>query len=222
MRVEDTDAQNDAPNGIRAILCDVGGVLIHKVRTPALQQWETFLRLQPMALPLAIWLCESARRATLGKGSVDEVWDEVQRKYALTDAERETFRHDFTACDQVDTEFVQFLHMARKTRKIALLSNAWPDAQHVFGEVFGLEALADMMILSCEEGLAKPDRRIYDLAAERLQLPHASIVFIDDYPPHVSAARSCGMQGVIFETREQTIAELQALLGGALPGLRIA
>ncbi|MBA2288699.1 MAG: hypothetical protein H0W02_24755 [Ktedonobacteraceae bacterium] len=45
-----------------------------------------------------------------------------------------------------------------------------------------------------------------------------AIVFIDDYPPHVSAARSCGMQGVIFETREQTIAELQALLGGALPG----
>ena len=74
--------------------------------------------------------------------------------------------------------------------------------------------LTDTMILSYEEGLAKPDRRIYDLAAERLQLPHSSIVFIDDYAPNVSAAQVCGMHGIRFETREQTVAELQMLLGG--------
>lgn len=214
MCAANTEVQNDLQNGVRAVLCDVGGVLIHKVRTPNLQQWEISLRLQPMDLPLAIWHCESALRATIGKGDVDEVWDEVQRKYALTDTEIETFRHDFTAGDQVDAEFVQFLHTIRKTRKIALLSNAWPDARHVFGEKFGLKALADMMILSYEEGLAKPDQRIYDLAAERLQLPHASIVFIDDYPPNVSAARACGMHGVLFETREQAMTELQMLLYG--------
>lgn len=197
---------------IRAILCDVGGVLIHKARTPALQQWEISLRLQPMGLPLAIWLCKTALRATLGEASVEEVWCEVQEIYALTDTEMEAFKHDFAASDYVDTEFVQFLQDVRKTRKIALLSNAWPDARRIFGDEFGLKQMADTMILSYEEGLAKPDRRIYDLAAERLTLPHASIVFIDDYAPNVAAARACGMHGVHFETREQTIAELQVLL----------
>lgn len=201
-------------DGIRAVLCDVGGVLIHKARTPALQQWEQSLRLQPLALPLAIWLCDASLRATLGQGSVEEVWDEVQQKYALTETELETFRHDFAAADQVDVELVQFLQTARKTRKIALLSNAWPDARHVFGKTFGLETLADMMILSCEEGLAKPDRRIYELAAERLHLPQSAIVFIDDYPPNVAAAKACGMHGVLFETREQAITELGVLLEG--------
>ncbi len=199
---------------IRAILCDVGGVLIHKQRTPALQQWEQPLRLQPEGLPLAIWLCNSALRATLGQASLADVWNEVQRNYGLTDTELATFQFDFAAADQVDTEFVAFLQTLRPTRKIALLSNAWPDAQRVFGETFGLAALADTMILSCEEGLAKPDQRFYDLAAERLQVPHTSIVFIDDYLPNVSAAQACGMQGILFETREQTIAELRRLLPG--------
>jgi putative hydrolase of the HAD superfamily len=205
-----TDMQHD----IRAILCDVGGVLIHKRRTPELQQWEKSHGFQPLGLPLAVWLCESARRAAIGQASVEEVWREIQQLYALTDTELETFKHDFVSSDYIDAEFVQFLHEVRKTRKIALLSNAWPDERPVFSNEFGLAALTDMIILSCEEGLAKPDPQIYALAAERLQLPHASIVFIDDYPPNVSAAQACGMHGVIFETREQTIAELQTLLYG--------
>jgi putative hydrolase of the HAD superfamily len=192
----------------------VGGVLIHKARTPELQKWERSHGFQPLGLPLAVWLCESGLRAAVGKASVEEVWHEIQQLYALTDAELETFRHDFVAGDHIDAEFVQFLHEVRKTRKIALLSNAWPGERHVFGNEFGLATLTDTIILSCEEGLAKPDPLIYALAAERLQLPHASIVFIDDYPPNVSAAQACGMHGVVFETREQTIAELQTLLYG--------
>lgn len=143
-----------------------------------------------------------------------DVWDEVQRNYGLTNTELAAFRRDFAAADQVDTKFVAFLQTLRKTRKIALLSNAWPDARRVFGEAFGLAAVADTMILSCEEGLAKPDQRFYDLAAARLQAPHASIVFIDDYLPNVSAAQARGMQGILFETREQTIRELSRLLPG--------
>ncbi len=207
-----SDKSAGTQNDVRALLCDVGGVLIHKVRTPELQQWERSLRLQPMDLPLVIWLCESAFRAALGKASVEEIWCEIQQIYALTDREMEVFKHDFAVSDRVDTEFVQFLCGVRKTRKIALLSNAWPGSRYIFGNEFGLDMLTDIMILSYEEGLAKPDRRIYDLAAERLQLPHSSIVFIDDYTPNVSAAQACGMHGILFETREQTMAELQVLL----------
>jgi putative hydrolase of the HAD superfamily len=210
---EQAEMQSVSPPGIRAILSDVGGVLIHKARTPALQQWEQRLRLEPRGLLLSIWLCETGQRATLGQASVEEVWNEIQRLYTLTDAEREAFRRDFEASDSLDADVAQFLRQLRPAYKVALLSNAWPDARHVFGG-FGLDAVADTMILSCEVGLAKPDRRIYDLAAERLHVPHASIVFLDDYPPHVAAAQACGMQGIVFETREQTLRDLPRLLSG--------
>ncbi|GHO57238.1 HAD-IA family hydrolase [Ktedonobacter robiniae] len=206
------DASAGTPNGIRAILCDVGGVLIHKRRSPELQRWEPRFASSSLGLPLAIWLCESSQRAMVGQASVEDVWREIQQTYELTDAELSAFRDDFEGGDYVDDVFMQFLQQVRQARKIALLSNAWPDARHSFGNTFGLAKLADMMILSYEEGLVKPDSQLYALAAERLQLPHASIVFIDDYPPHVAAAQACGMHGVVFETRKQAIADLQALL----------
>lgn len=212
MQAENREHWADWHKDIRAVLCDVGGVLIHKKQTPALQQWAHSFQLETMDLLLSVWICESSLRATLGHASVEDVWNEIQQRYALTGAEVEAFRHDFDASDHLDTDFAQFLQEVRKTRKVALLSNAWPDARHVFGNVFGLTTLADTMILSYEEGLAKPDRRIYDLAAKRLGLPHASIVFIDDYAPNVSAARASGMHGVLFETREQTTAALHLLL----------
>lgn len=198
-------------SGVRAILCDVGGVLIHKQRTPELQQWERILHCESPGLPLAIWLCAAGGRATLGKASVEEVWGEIQETYRLTETALHALKQDFDAADTLDSEFVQFLSALRNKRKLALLSNAWPGARHVFGSEFGLSTLADTMILSYEEGVAKPDRRMYELAAERLQLPHAAVVFIDDYAPNVFAARACGMHGVLYETREQTIAALQAL-----------
>ena len=170
-------------HNVLAILYDVGGVIIHKVRTPELQQWEHRLSLEPMSLPLAIWLCPSALRATLGEATVDDVWYEVQQKYNLSNTELETFKYDFAACDSVDPLFVQFLHDVRQTRKVAFLSNAWLDTRYIFGDVFGLYQVADMLILSYEEGLAKPDQRIYNLSAQRLNMPHAAIVFIDDYAP---------------------------------------
>ncbi len=131
--------QTTTQNTIHAILCDVGGVIIHKRRTSELQQWENYLGFQPMALPLAIWLSNTARLAALGQASVGDVWHEIQQNYALTDKEIEAFKHDFTAADYLDPIFVQFLHEVRKTRKIALLSNAWPDARYVFGTEFGLK-----------------------------------------------------------------------------------
>ena len=101
-------------NDILAILCDVGGVLIHKARRPELQQWEHRLGLEPMSLPLAIWLCPSAVRATLGKATVDDVWYEIQQKYNLSNTELETFKYDFAACDSVDPYLCNFCMMYGK------------------------------------------------------------------------------------------------------------
>lgn len=207
-----TDTQPDAQHTIRAVLCDIGEVLIHKRQAPELQRWASALHLEPLDLILSVWLSPAGQRATLGQASIDEVWDEIQQLHTLTKAELEAFRRDFEACDYLDTIFHDYLQTLRRARKLALLSNAWPDARQVFGNNFGLAELADMMILSCEEGLAKPDRRIYDLAAKRLKLSHSSIIFLDDYPPNVHAAQACGMHGIVFEDREQAIAELQSLL----------
>jgi putative hydrolase of the HAD superfamily len=72
----------------------------------------------------------------------------------------------------------------------------------------------DEIIISAEEGIAKPDPRIFRIAAERLGVRPQEAVFVDDRPENVQGARAVGMRGIQFETREQTIADVRKHLEG--------
>ena len=109
-------------------------------------------------------------------------------------------------------EMATFVGSLRPRYKTALLSNAWPEARQSLQERRGLGALTDMLILSCEERLLKPDTRIYQLAAERLGVAPEEALFVDDYLPNVEGARDVGMRAFHHTTCEVTLRELAALL----------
>ncbi|MBM4250820.1 MAG: HAD family phosphatase [Deltaproteobacteria bacterium] len=56
----------------------------------------------------------------------------------------------------------------------------------------------DGVVVSGEEGLVKPDSRIYKRLLERYQIDAASAVFIDDVTRNVEAARQLGITTVQF------------------------
>jgi putative hydrolase of the HAD superfamily len=66
--------------------------------------------------------------------------------------------------------------------------------------------------------MAKPDTRIYALAAKRLGVPAENCVFVDDLPANVEGARAAGMLGIHFLIDEghDLAAQLAAL--GVEPG----
>jgi FMN phosphatase YigB (HAD superfamily) len=61
--------------------------------------------------------------------------------------------------------------------------------------------------------MRKPDPDIYQLCAQRLGLPPQACVFVDDLSPNVRGAAAVGMVGVLHRTYDETVAELQTLLG---------
>ena len=63
-------------------------------------------------------------------------------------------------------------------------------------------------------GSQDPQDPIQYLASERLGLPPAEIVFLDDLQPNVESARACGLQAVHFTSTSQTISDIEALLQG--------
>ena len=93
----------------------------------------------------------------------------------------------------------------------ALLSNSWSSRQYWIDGYEPAE-LFDVVVISGEVGLRKPDPRIYHLAAERLGLSPAVCVFVDDFRENVEAAERVGMRGVFHEDPDRTIAELDRLL----------
>jgi epoxide hydrolase-like predicted phosphatase len=91
----------------------------------------------------------------------------------------------------------------------ALLSNSW-------GLDYprdGWEELFDVVVISGEVGMRKPEPEIYRLTAARLGLSPEQCVFVDDLRPNVRGAAAVGMVGVHHVTPQQTLDELEALFG---------
>lgn len=80
----------------------------------------------------------------------------------------------------------------------------------------GLAGLADLVLLSGETGLRKPDPAAFVDAAARLGVPPGECVHVDDLPVNVRGAVAAGLVGVLHRSRAETVAELEALLGGLL------
>ncbi len=94
--------------------------------------------------------------------------------------------------------------------RTGLVSNSWGESGYErdrFGDVF------DAVVISAEVGMRKPDPEIYLLAAERIGVPPAECVFVDDLLHNVDGARSVGMEAIVHRSAEFTLPRLEALLG---------
>lgn len=76
---------------------------------------------------------------------------------------------------------------------------------------FGFLQVLDDVVVSGTEGIAKPDQRIYEIAAERCGLPLSSLAFVDDKVANVEAAAALGMTGVHFTDATTLRTDLRAL-----------
>lgn len=77
--------------------------------------------------------------------------------------------------------------------------------------MFEVLALLDDVVVSGTEGLAKPDPRVYELLVARTGRPLADLVFVDDRPENVEAARALGMAGLVFTGADALRADLRGL-----------
>jgi epoxide hydrolase-like predicted phosphatase len=93
----------------------------------------------------------------------------------------------------------------------ALLSNSWGDQYFRSG----WDDMFDVVVISGEVGMRKPDPEIFHYTLAKLGLAAQECVFVDDHPANVSAAVSLGFVGVHHRDYQQTAAELTTLF--ALP-----
>jgi putative hydrolase of the HAD superfamily len=93
--------------------------------------------------------------------------------------------------------------------KTALLSNSWGLGLYPrerFPKMF------DVVVISGEVGMRKPDASIYEHTTEQLGVPAERSVFVDDHPGHLKTAQAQGMATVLHRTPPETIEELERLL----------
>lgn len=194
---------------IEAVIFDMGGTLLRTENHPLRRKWEVRLGLQEGELSRTVFQSDASRRASMGQLTEDGVWKHVQATFKLSDDQMREFVPDFWSGDVVDAELLKFIGDLRARFKTAILSNAYSTGRWAITEKFGLRDAVDLVVISAEEGVAKPDPRIYQIAAERLKVTPEACVFVDDVEENVRAAQTLGMCGVQFENAAQAIAAIE-------------
>jgi 2-haloacid dehalogenase len=91
------------------------------------------------------------------------------------------------------------------------LSNMEPDAFAVRRRRFPFMEWFDAHVISGLEGVAKPDRRIFEIMLHRHDLRPQATVFIDDQARNVDTARELGLRAVQFSSAARLRDDLRAL-----------
>ena len=95
-------------------------------------------------------------------------------------------------------------------QRLYFLSNMpAPYADHLQRSHRFLELFADGLY-SARERLIKPESAIFDLAAYRFGRPAGELLFFDDVPANVAAARAAGWQARLFIDAEGCASDLRA------------
>jgi len=197
---------------VKAVLFDFGGVLVRTGDQQFRREWEKNLGLDEGQLSRLVFESEAARQATLGVLPERAIWDHVAATLKLDDGRLQQLNNDFWKCDRLDLQLVQYLKGLRPNYKTGILSNAWSNGRSLFTDTYHLDNVVDEMIISAEVGLAKPDIRIYQYAAQKLGVKPEEAIFVDDMPNNVSGALNAGMHGIRFTGTPELIELLSHLV----------
>ena len=197
-----------------AILFDVGGVLEVTPTTGWQARWEAELGLEPGAIDER--LADVYRAGTVGAVTLAEAEQHIARALDLDAKQLQMLMEDRWAeyLGEINAPLYAWFRGCRPRFKTGILSNSWVGAREREHARYGFGDACDVLVYSHEEGLTKPDARIYQLACERLGVGADEVVFLDDLRANVEAARALGMRGVVFTgDTHAAIRELEAVLG---------
>ncbi len=194
----------------RALLLDIGGTAF----SSGLERMALLGEREPATRPVV------ARRGPLGP-EPDPQWDAMLRG-EITERGYWQARSDEVgeALGRPGWPITEFMHLlyglvedGMRPEAAALVADAQAagipvgaltnDLRAFHGEgamarhpaLLGLDVVVDASVT----GILKPDLRAYAIAAEALGLPAPSIVFVDDMPANVDAARAAGMIALLLD-----------------------
>ena len=202
---------------IKAIVLDIGGVLVRTEDPLGRREIEAEFNLPPHTVEAFVFDSQEAAASTLGEVNANEVWQSIGEKLNLTKGQLDKFIESFWRGDVFDHNLHQFFQSLRENYTTAFLTNAWQGARDDLAKRFGIieGETVDYLLISSELGVAKPDPKIYKKLRQTVNLPYNEILFVDDFSENISAADQLGIQTIHFQKGLDPISEIQSMLGKA-------
>ena len=196
---------------IKTIIFDIGGVLLNIYPEKTFKFWANITGLSLNKLQKSIpW----DLRSLYETGKLDDFQFYSAVNNLLPKDNKisvEVFWYGWKLLLGNETPAVDLLESLYKTIPVWLLSNTNP--WHVgflqSSNEYRFHQLIKGAIYSYEVGYQKPDMDIYTLTLDRIGISGRDVVFIDDNEDNVSAARTLGMNAVIYEGVQKLIESLE-------------
>lgn len=182
-----------------AMIFDIGGVLVPLRFQRAMEEMAAACGLPAEEIRRRLAASGLSPRYERGEMSDAEFTSAVCRLLGSEITERQ-FRAMWCSIFDVDTLIpVDFLAQLRRRHRMLLLSNT--NGIHVArlrAECAAMEHFDDA-VLSYEVGWMKPDGRMFEEALRRAGCAPGQCFYTDDLEANVQAARSAGIDAVLFE-----------------------
>lgn len=117
-----------------------------------------------------------------------------------------TYAKNFTRNDKL----FELAFRLRERYKTAILSDQWYASKKALARKEDMRRF-DVVIVSCDVGMRKPNPKIYKLLLRRLKVKPEEVVFIDNRSWNTEPAKKLGMKTILFRSNAQTMKELRRL-----------
>jgi len=129
-----------------------------------------------------------------------EMFDQLSKR---TGENSQNILNDWLETAVINSEMITLIIELRKKYKIALLSNAQGEFLNRILKRIDTDKVFDFMIISSEEKIAKPDKKIFELLLSKMKIKAYNSIFIDDNIINVDAAKGIGIDAILFKNVEQ-------------------
>jgi putative hydrolase of the HAD superfamily len=204
---------------LSALVLDFGGVLTNDF-WEVLREYARRDGLPQDALvdlvtkdPEGSQLLRSLEKGAIGQAAFER---EVSRRLGVP---RDGLLSRMAAALRPDEVMLAFVaEMRAQGVKIAILSNSWGSDYFDPYAPWKLHDRADVVVISDEVRMRKPEPGIFALVVDKLGVPASECVFVDDIAAYLAPAKAIGMVTVHHIDAESTIAELRRVFAPSASG----
>ena len=200
---------------IRALISDLGGVIYRRDGSGFLASLAADRRLDKVQLEGIYRASPAFKRSLIGQATRQEgsqgARADLARFLQMSEERLAELLAERRRPSTFDQELLAFIRSLRPRIRTGLLSDAWLDTRDQI-RPFINEDTFDVIVISAEEGIAKPDPEIYRRTLERLGVAAEEAIFVDDWLPNVEGAMALGIHAIQFKSAQQMQDDICRLL----------
>ncbi|QHQ62975.1 HAD-IA family hydrolase [Anaerocolumna sedimenticola] len=176
---------------MKAIVLDMYGVIVKQTGDDFVPYvLRTFPDLKPEEI-YTPWF-----KADVGELTSLEVWEAIGFQGDLEKIEKE-----YLDTIELNDGFLDFITAIRKQYKLAIISNDSSRWSKYLREKFDISKLFDVISISGDLKIQKPDERIFQRTIEQLGCNAEDCFYVDDREGNLEAASKVGMNAIMFNSR---------------------